>query len=331
MSSLVDTSWSCRSFIRFCDAYLDGELEASGVLGAEVHVAECETCRDQANLGRAMRESVRRIAKSDAQQHAKAELGEAAANDPFRQRVIAAMVAEQARCEARDPRAPHDGRESYGAPLFAMPNSLRDAVKLRRPSWRTMSVAVAGAAAIAVVFSAPPKSLIGRQLVGAKRAMQAMRSTNVRAAAIGSELVADLIAQHARPLPPERTDPREVRELEQYVGVPVLPARFQRGGARFVGGRVLTLHQERAAMLQYEIGSGTEARRVSVFVYDPRRIQIDEAELTPRGGEAEGATKMRVGHAQGYALAVTESEGVGYALATDMDPENSTQFAAFVQ
>jgi len=119
-----------------------------------------------------------------------------------------------------------------------------------------------------------------------------------------------------------------VRELERYVGVPLRPTSFEkRTGARLVGGRVLPMmHHERAAMLQYEIGTGAEMRRVSVFVYDPRHIQVDDEELAPR---AVGTAQVRVGHVNGYSLAVTQRAGVGYAVASDLDTDRSAQLAAF--
>jgi hypothetical protein len=145
----------------------------------------------------------------------------------------------------------------------------------------------------------------------------------------GDELLGELVAEHARPLPFDATDPTKVRTLEQYVGVPVSAQAIplEKSGARFVGGRVLPVHRERAALLQYEIGAGSDTRRVSVFVFDPRRIQVNAAELTPK---AVGTAQVHVGRAQGYSVAVTQNGGVGYALATDLDDERSAQLAAMM-
>jgi anti-sigma factor RsiW len=148
-------------------------------------------------------------------------------------------------------------------------------------------------------------------------------SDNVRAG-LGDDFLSELVAEHSRPLPPDRTDPNKVSELGQYVGVPVHAGMLHRPNARFVGGRVLPVHQERAAMLQYEIQQGGETRRVSVFIYDPRRIQVSGDDLTAR---PVGTAEVRVGHANGYSVAVTQHEGVGYALASDMDEQHTAELA----
>jgi anti-sigma factor RsiW len=85
------------------------------------------------------------------------------------------------------------------------------------------------------------------------------------------------------------------------------------------------VHSERAAMLQYEIGSGGDMRRVSVFIYDPRRIQVNGDELAPR---AVGTANVRIGRAQGYSVAITQADGVGYAVASDLEEDKSAQLAA---
>jgi anti-sigma factor RsiW len=177
-------------------------------------------------------------------------------------------------------------------------------------SWRS-TVPLATAAALALVWGA------------ATRGTQPAASTAARAG-FGDDLLSMIVAEHSRPLPPETTDPQAVRRFEQYVGVPVRPASFERGGAHLVGGRVLPLHSQRAAMLQYELGGGG---RVSVLVYDAEKIRIGTANLAPR---EIGTAEVRVGQEKGYSVAVTERAGVGYLLASDLDPEKSAQLAAMV-
>jgi hypothetical protein len=77
-------------------------------------------------------------------------------------------------------------------------------------------------------------------------------------------------------------------------------------------------------MLQYEITQGGETRRVSVFVFDPRRIQVSGDDLTP---QPVGSAQVRVGRANGYSVAVTQRGGVGYALASDMDERQTAELA----
>jgi anti-sigma factor RsiW len=147
----------------------------------------------------------------------------------------------------------------------------------------------------------------------------------VRAGVAGDDLLADLLHEHSNPVPPQWTDPRDVRALDQYIGVPVYPARFERSGASLVGARVLPLHQQRAAMLQYVIGHGASQRRLSVFIYDPSKIQISGPGFSPR---AVGTAEVRVGQENGYSVAVTQNRGVGYAVASDLDPQKSAELAA---
>jgi anti-sigma factor RsiW len=182
------------------------------------------------------------------------------------------------------------------------------------PSWRSM-VPLATAAAIALTWGAATRG-----------ASSPGRASDSRAS-FGDDLLAELVAEHSQPLPPEATNAQAVRGLERWVGVPLHPASFERGGAHLVGGRVVPLHSERAAMLQYIVGAGDAARRVSVYVYDAQKIQVGTASLAPR---AVGTAEVRVGREKGYSVAATQRAGVGYLLASDLDPDQSAQLAASV-
>jgi anti-sigma factor RsiW len=215
----------------------------------------------------------------------------AAAPGGLRARALAAMQAEKARGEARGAAQPQAG------------------------AWRSF-VPLASAAALALAFGSlgrgPTSGALGEH------------------AGLGDELLQELIAEHSRPLPSyDSTDAVGARELEQYVGVPVHPAAFERGGARFVGGRVMPVQgAQRAAMLQYVIGTGDKTQRVSVFIYDPSKIQVRGTDLAPR---SIGTAEVRVGRDHGYSVAVTQNGGVGYAVASDLDAEHSAQLAALAQ
>jgi anti-sigma factor RsiW len=111
--------------------------------------------------------------------------------------------------------------------------------------------------------------------------------------------------------------------------VPVHPGSFERGSlnARLVGARIIPLHGQRGAMLQYEVGTGSDKERVSVLVYDAQKIEIGTANLTPR---EVGTAEVRVGREKGYAVAATQRAGVGYLVTGDLDPDRSAQLAAMV-
>jgi anti-sigma factor RsiW len=282
------TLHECRDRARMLGPYLDGELEAAKLIEIDEHVASCETCREEAQLLRAMRGSLKRVVRMPAPAG-------------LRDRIGAAMAAERAREDARA--EAEDAAFAGRAPLVSL------------ASWRTM-VPLATAAALALMWGA------------ATRGTQPLAPNEARAGFGGDDLLAELVAEHSRPLPPDvTTGPEAVRKLGRYVDVPVRPASFERDGAHFVGGRVMPLRSQRAAMLQYVVGTGDDAPRVSVYVYDAQKIQIDTANLAPR---AVGSAEVRVGREKGYSVVVAQRAGVGYLVTSDLDPDKSAQLAAMV-
>jgi anti-sigma factor RsiW len=208
----------------------------------------------------------------------------------LRDRIGNAMTAERARNEAEVPVVP---------------------AVAGLPTWRSL-VPLATAAAIAIAWG------------GGARGVE---RTAVSVA--GADLLAEFVDEHRHPLPPDALSPREVRGLEQYVGFPVSPGNFERAGAHLVGGRVLSLMPaQRAAMIQYVVGSGDHERRLSVFVYDAQKIpEVGAANLAPR---AVGTAEVRVGREKGYSVAAIQRAGVGYLIASDLDPDQSAELAATV-
>lgn len=276
------TTHECRDRARMLGTYLDGELEASKLLEIDEHVVVCEPCREEVQLLRAMRGSLKRVVRS-------------AAPGGLRDRIGNAMMGERVREEART--ADGEANASRG---------------LGPSAWRA-SVPLAVAAGIALMWGT------------ATRAFQS--PTNEVHAGFGDDLLAELVAEHSQPLPPEATNAQAVRGLERWVGVPVRPASFERAGARLLGGRVVPFRSQRAAMLQYVVGSGEDARRVSVFVYDAQKIQGGTGNLAPR---SVGAAEIRVGREKGYSVAATQRAGEGYLVASDLDPDETAQLAAMV-
>jgi anti-sigma factor RsiW len=279
------TMHECRDRARMLGSYLDGELEAAKLLDIDEHVGGCETCREEVQLLRATRGSLRRVVRTSAP-------------SGLRDRVGSAMAAERAR---EDLRADGHGVALASKLFGAGPGS-----------WRTV-VPVATAAAIALIWGAAARG-------GTPAVM------NESLAGFGDDLLAELVAEHSQPLPPEATNAQAVRGLERYVGFPVQPGSFERSGAHLVGGRVVPLRSQRSLMLQYVVGTGDEARRFSVLVYDAQKIQVT-ANLAPR---AVGTAEVRVGREKGYSVAAAQRAGVGYLLASDLDPDKNAQLAAMV-
>jgi anti-sigma factor RsiW len=292
---------ACRSMGLLLGAHLDGQLDPVKTLEVEDHVGACEVCRERLALDRALRGSLKKAVKT-------------AAPEDVRARMLAAMAGESARETARD----EENDDSLVASTAAMVTNAsrldasadRTSVpgsQPKRPSmlrhWRTM-LPLASAAALVMAWGAA-----GRQPV-----VHGMPDTMVPAG-LSDDLLRDFVRQHKDSLPPEQADPKQVRQFERYVGVPVRVPQFS--NASFKGGRILPLHGgERAAMLQYEVTQGSDVQRVTVFVYDPRKIQIGGANLAAR---AIGTAEVRVGQTDGYSVAVTQHGGVGYAMASELE------------
>ena len=278
------TMHECRDRARMLGSYLDGEIEAAKLIEIDEHVAGCETCREEVQLLRATRGSLKRVVRT-------------AAPAGLRDRLATAMAAERAREGARVDAE----TEALGAkaPLVSL------------SSWRTM-VPLATAAAIALAWGA------------ATRGTAAQSSAEAQHAGFGDDVLAQLVTDHVQPLPPDAT---EAARCERYVGVPLHPSNFERGGARFVACRVVPLRSQRAAMLEFRVGPGDNAPRVSMLVFDAQKIEVGTANLTPR---AVGTAEMRVGREKGYPVVATQHAGVGYLLASDLDAETTAQLAAMV-
>ncbi len=301
---------SCHENARLVGVLLDGQLDAVKTLDVEEHIAVCESCRERVLLERAIRGSVKRVVRESAA---------SAASAGFRERMLGAMSAERDRLAALQ--NPQDA--AAAPPSSSLAASVVLAPKEGKPvkrglfSWRS-AVPLAAAAALVFAWGTVSQGPGPRGVAGA-----------ARAGFIGNETLSDLLAEHSSPLPPERTSAKDMRSLERYVGVPVRAPAFKSPRARFVGGRLFNVQREHAAMLQYQLGDGRDGasvQRVTVFIYDPQRIRIASDGLSPR---AVGTAEVQVGHAGGHSVAVTQREGVGYALATDLDPEASAQLAAF--
>lgn len=287
----------CTKTLGLLGPFLDGELDAASVVEVDEHLAACGGCRERVTFQRAVKVSIKRATAQKCP-------------DALRARIQAAFAAERKEEAEKIHVAEVVSAAALVAPapapvveLSSRRRFLRRAGNLAR-TWVPVS-----AAAAALMF-----------------AYTTRRSHNNEARIIPRGVLGDLVAEHSHPLPPERTDPSDVRALERYVGVPVnLPFANAKKKARLVGGRIMPLQSERAAMLQYEVDrGGSTPQRVSVFIYDPARIHLDGEEMN-----AVGAS--RVGRQNGYSVAVTQHNGVGYAVASDLDPEMTAELANNVE
>lgn len=290
----------CSSIARLLGAHADGQLDAAKTLEVDDHLGQCETCRERVALDRAIRGSLKKAVKTTTPPDVRA-------------RMLAAMAAQTARDERRADVVAAEAAAPADA-MFGLTESAGSGRVSMLRHWRTM-LPLASAAAIAVAWG-----FAGKQPMAVNDS-----SARLGAGFSNDELVNQFVDVHRRPLRPETPDPKEVRAFEREVGVPVHVPQLEKN-AKFVGGRLLPVQGgERAAMLQYEVAQPSGGvQRVSVFIYDPRRVQIRGAEqLQPR---AVGTAEVRVGHAHGYSLAVAQHGAVGYAVASDLE-DASAQYA----
>lgn len=280
---------TCSPVARLLGAYVDGRLDTAKTLEVDDHLAACETCRERIALDRAVRGSLKKTSKTTAGGDMKA-------------RMLAAMAAEARREDAATKTAEAATVKSRGM--------------LRH--WRTM-IPVASAAALALAWGFAAKQPV------------VMTSETMGAGFVNDDLLRQFVAVHSHPMRPEASDPSQVRQFERDVGVPVRFPQKLHANARFVGGRLLpTANGERAALLQYEVGDGTNSgnvQRVSIFVYDPRRVTVGSRNLAPR---AVGTAQVQVGQENGVSVAVTQHGQAGYLVASDLDPDSSAKLVAAV-
>lgn len=284
----------CRDLSFAVETYLDGELEPSQVVEVESHMSHCGTCRERVSLDRAVRASLQQLARPSAP-------------SSLRERMEARLQAERLRnerlAESQAEAAPESSSSEHRAsfPLrYATPFAV--------------------AAGFALFFSVAQRAEKGLDTPTNKSAR-----TEVARASVGLDgLLDDLVHQHAEPLPPEVTKPEQVALFDPFVGVPTQGAtpKLAPFGATFVGGRIMAVQDKRAAMMQYKFAGN---HRVTVYVYDPRRITAESQIL--RKQNVRNAP-VYVGSHLGYNVAATEKQGIGYALASDLGDDESAELVA---
>lgn len=311
MSALrVSTQTPCCS--RSVMLLVDGELEPSRAIEVENHVLECSSCRDEMELIRSMRASLRRSC---------ARRGSAAA----RERMERAISLEVSGVRAS---------ESKHTEVVAAQASQRDS------RGRVGVVAVLAVAACFVFFVV----VRATRDSAAVASIQASPGSNVDAPSAASgkakestldTVLDELVALHANPLPPEEENPEKLARLEPYVGVPVqrsalqLLRRNERIGASpsFDGARLYMVeNSHNTAALHYKV----KGHRLTVYVFDASVIKMRQTRLRPRIVREVPAREspVYVGEMRGFSIAASERSGVGYALASDLDEDNNVQMVA---
>jgi anti-sigma factor RsiW len=213
--------------------------------------------------------------------------------ESFEQRIMLALAAEREREERRDPS--------------------QDA-QLRMLSWRSI-VPIAAAAAVVLAYAA---SANNHTTDVASRASMYQSSTPASV----EKLLEDLVSNHEHSSP-QYTEQTVLPQLESEVGVPVKLPNFKPFGASWEGLSVVPVSNQRAASLRYRIAG----HRLTVYVYDAARVPVGSM-LQQRVVRDE---PVYVGSRHGVSIAATERRnGVGYAVATDLNKDESAELVASI-
>ena len=211
----------------------------------------------------------------------------------FEERIAAALRAEAAREDAVDQIVEREARHHHML------------------SWHTV-VPVAAAAAATLVWAASTSN----------QQAQSRDKSPYSLAQNADQLLEELVDHHVNANGPQVTEPALLSQLEPEIGVPLSLPSLKDYGARWVGGSVVPVSNQHAASLRYMMGG----HRVTLYVYNSSRVPI-ESRLKQRVVRNES---VYVGNRRGVSIAATEHRGVGYAVATDLNDEESAELVAAV-
>jgi anti-sigma factor RsiW len=147
-----------------------------------------------------------------------------------------------------------------------------------------------------------------------------------------SAIVEEAIRGHEKNLPVEVGGPDvsddEVRSwMQGKVAVPVRPLRMQTAGRdrgvepRLMGGRVYHLRNRDVAQLVYRVGTS----QMTVYVFDPSGFEFSAPQTRKR---LVGRHEVYLAEERGYTVALYRDRGVGYAVASDLEPEGVMRVVA---
>jgi len=287
---------TCRQMATWIDAFLDGELSTEETLEVERHLATCEVCTERVRFATAMHHSIQRAVIADALPSAGFEARLAAAMRDERERMLEAPPSE--------PRASSRRRTALWPPLLLAAATTFSFVTWMNNRFRT-DHALSSTDGVAGVGAATTAQMSSDQLQ------------------MNPEQVLDeLVDYHAAPPKPEITEPTQALRLEPEVGVPVRLPAMNQFGASWEGGGVVPMKNQRAAIFRYRISN----HPVTVYIYNARRVPL-RGVLEPRVVHNQ---PVHVGERRGYSIAAREQRGVGYAIATDLNDDESAELVSTI-
>jgi len=275
----------CRLVVTRLDAYADGELAPDQVLEIEAHLADCHGCSARLQLEHATRKSLRRTVYASA-----------VPTDAFRERLSLQLRAAEAAEEQAS--LVNDGRR--GGML----------------SWSSI-LPLAAAAAIALFWSKNANDHNSNVSAASKKdatASVAGEPINVE------QLLDDIIERHIDRSTPAVTEATLLDGMEPEVGVPVHAPSLAQYGARWEGGSVVPIRNQRAASLRYRL----DGHRMTLYVFNSERFPLN-TRLKKRVVRDE---PVYVGWKRGYSIAAKERRGVGYAITTDLGEDEGAEIVA---
>lgn len=276
---------SCEGLRSLWETFLDGELPAQQTLELQAHLDGCSECSEQVAFSQAVRRSACELATEDA-----------VVTDAFRARLSHALLAEAQR--------------EHEAESGARTRQLLRAA----PRWGL--AAIGTAAAVALMLRPEVASRLTEEAPRREGEAPAER----QAAMLGPEELLDLfIDYHTAPPKPQVTEPTLVPQLERDVGVRVPLLSLAEYGAEWQSGSVVRVPRTPpAAYLRYRTA---DSHSVTVYVYNASRIPL-HAGLRPRMLREEPVYE---GSRRGYSIAAQLRQGVGYAVATDLNEARSAE------
>jgi anti-sigma factor RsiW len=212
----------------------------------------------------------------------------------FEERIRLAMAAEREREERMDPA--NDAR-------------------VRMLSWRSI-MPIAAAAAVVMVWAASANNRTADRSVSTSSHASITTPTSVE------QLLEDLVTNHEKSAP-QYNEIEALRQLEPEVGVPVRKPSFNLFDPRLEGVSVVPVSNQRAASLRYRL----YGHKLTVYIYDASRVPVRSTlqQRVVRNGP------VYVGSRHGVSIAAAErSNGIGYAVATDLNKDESAELVASI-
>jgi anti-sigma factor RsiW len=272
----------CAAIIPLLEPFVDGELSPERMVEIELHISLCPSCMERVRWDHALQVSIRQVAHDTAPVTSK-----------FEKRVRLALAAERAR-EAEATRGP--------GPSTLLP-------------WRTI-LPVLAAAAATLVWAATVGETTQSQYAP-PRAVQAGITDG------GESLLQEFVRYHTSA--PESTsgnlaEDTLVKSFEPELGEPVRAPSLREYGARWEGGAVVPVRNQRAALMRYRIGN----QRITVYLYDSSKHHLRD-HLERR---VVRDRPVYVGQRQGYSIAAAERDHIGVAAAADLDDDETAELVA---